>query len=56
MMTLRGSIPLLGVAKRLHFRATSRGANPFFLILLFSRVLHTQNLNNGVSPQTPNYI
>lgn len=27
---LRGSIPLLGVAKRLHFRATSRGANPFF--------------------------
>mgnify|MGYP003085827725 CR=1 FL=1 len=38
MMTLRGSIPLLGVAKRLHFRATSRGANPFFLILLFSRV------------------
>lgn len=56
-MTLRGSIPLLGVAKRLHFRATSRGENPFFSILLFSRVFaYAKSQKWGHRPQTPIYI
>ena len=56
-MTLRGSIPLLGMAKRVHFRATSRGENPFFSILLFSRVFaYAKSQKWGFTPNPNLYL